>query len=69
MSSRGAVSEELEDGVVVQAIVVVLVLVVGQDAKDADADHLQEAVPHEVGIAGIVEGVGEDPSESDALVE
>jgi hypothetical protein len=54
---------------VAQAVVAVLVLGAGQDAKDADADHLQEGVPREVGIAGVVEGVGEGPSESDALVE
>jgi hypothetical protein len=49
--------------------VVVLVLVAGEDAVDAGADHLQEGVLGEVGVAGVVEGVGEGMGEPDALVE
>jgi hypothetical protein len=49
--------------------VVVLVKVAGQDAVDATADHLQERVRGEVGVAGGVEHVGQDSRESDALVE
>src|SRR5262249_17982266 len=40
----GAVGEQLEDGVGAQGVVVVLVFVVGEDAVDAAADHLQEGV-------------------------
>jgi hypothetical protein len=49
--------------------VVVLVLVAGEDAVDAGADHLQERVFHEVGVAGVVQDVCEGPGEPDALVE
>ena len=48
---------------------VVLVRVAGEDAVDAAADHLQERVLGQVGVAGVVQGIGEGPSESDALVE
>src|SRR5205807_471110 len=47
----------------------VLVLVAGEDAVDAGADHLQEGVFGEVGGAGVVEGIGEGPGQADALVE
>jgi hypothetical protein len=43
--------------------------VAGQDAVDPGADHLQEGVLHEVGVAGVVEGSGEGPGEPEALVE
>jgi hypothetical protein len=49
--------------------VVVLVRVVGQDAKDARPDHLQERVLREFGVAGVVQGRGEGPGQADALVE
>jgi hypothetical protein len=61
--------QELEDGVGAEGVVVVLVFVAGQDAVDAGPDHLQEGVVGEVGVAGVVEGVGEGPGETDALVE
>ena len=48
---------------------VVPVFVAGEDAEDAHADHVGEGVLDEVGIAGIVEGLGELLGESDALVE
>src|SRR5262249_8973451 len=38
----GAAGNQPEDGVGAQGVVVVLVLVVGEDAVDAAADHLQE---------------------------
>ena len=47
----------------------VLVRVAGQDAGDAAADHLQEGVLGQVGVAGVVESIGERPREADALVE
>src|SRR6266545_4477325 len=62
---RGAVGDELEDGIAAQGVVVVLVLVAGEDAVDAAANHLQEGVFGEVGV---VEGVGEGPGEPDALI-
>jgi hypothetical protein len=49
--------------------VVVLVLVAGEDAKYAGSDYLREAMLREVGVAGGVQGVGEVPSETDALVK
>ena len=48
---------------------VVLVRVAGEDAVDAGPDHLREGVLGEVGVAGVVQGVGEGPGEPDALVE
>jgi hypothetical protein len=65
----GAVSEELEDGVRAQGVVVVLVLVAGQNAIDAGADHLQKGVLGEVMVAGVLEHFHEGPGEPDALVE
>src|SRR5262249_3368113 len=52
-----------------EGVVVVLVLVAGQDAADAGPDHLQESMIREVGIAGVGQGVGEGPGEPDAVVE
>jgi hypothetical protein len=46
-----AVGEELEDGVGPEGVVVVLVLVIGEDAVDPLADHAQERLPGECGIA------------------
>jgi hypothetical protein len=54
---------------VAEGVVVVLVFVAGQDAVDATANHLQEGMLREVGVAGVVEGVGEGPGPADALVE
>jgi len=64
-----AVGEELEDGVGAAGGVVVLVRVAGQDAVDAAADHLQEGVLGEVGVARVVQGVSESPGASDVFVE
>src|SRR5262249_9594705 len=36
---------------------------------DPGANHLQESVLREVGVAGVIERVGEGPGQSDALVE
>src|SRR5437016_6105344 len=52
-----------------EGVVVVLVLVAGEDAVDARPDHLQDGVLDEDAVAGVVEGVREGPSEPDALVE
>ena len=68
-SPGGAAGDELEDGVGAQGVMVVLVRVAGQDAVDPAADHLQEGVLGQVGVAGIIEGRGEGPGEPDALVE
>jgi hypothetical protein len=66
---RGAVGHDLKDGVVAEGVVVVLVLVARKDAVDAAADHLQERVLAQVGVAGVVEGAGVGPGKPDALVE
>src|SRR5262249_13509314 len=66
---RGAVGDELEDGVGAEGVVVVLVRVAGEDAVGPGANHLQEGVIDQVGVAGVVQGVGEGPGKSDALVE
>jgi hypothetical protein len=50
-------------------VVVVLVHLAGQAAVDASADHLQQAVPGGLGVARVVESVGESPREPDALIE
>ena len=52
-----------------QRVVVVLVLVAGQDAVNARPDHLQERVLGEVRVTRIVQGRGEGPGEPDALIE
>ena len=49
--------------------VAVLVRVAGQDAVNASADHLQERVLVEMGIAGVIEGIGKSSRQSDALIE
>ena len=66
---RGAVGDQLEDGVGAEGVVVVLVLVAGEDAIDPGPDHLQEAVLGQVGIAAVVQAVGQGPGEPDVLVE
>jgi hypothetical protein len=65
----GAVGQELEDGVGAQGVVVILVLVAGQDAVHAGSDHLQERVLGEVRGTVIVQGLGESPGQPDALIE
>jgi hypothetical protein len=52
-----------------EGVVVVLVLVAGQDAVDAGPDQLQEGVLGEVRVAGAVQGVAEGPGEPDAVIE
>jgi hypothetical protein len=52
-----------------KGVVVVLVLVAGQDAVDAGADHLQERVVGQVRVAGVIEGLSKGPGQADALVE
>jgi hypothetical protein len=49
--------------------VIVQLLAVGEDAVHMAADHLQEGVLGEVGVAGVVEGIGEGLGDPDALVE
>ena len=63
--SRKTTCHQLEDGVMAEGIVVVLVLVVGEDAVDAGADHFQEGVVDLVGIAAVVEGGGEGMGQTD----
>jgi hypothetical protein len=41
----------------------------GEDAIDAGSDHLLEGVLGQVGVTGVVEGVGEGPGKPEALVE
>ena len=45
------------------------VLAAGEDANDAGAGPLGEAVPREAGGAGTVHGLGEGAGEPDVLVE
>ena len=66
---RGAVSDQFEDGVGAEGVVVVLVRVAGEDAVDTGPDHFQEGVLGEVGVAGVVQCFGEGLGEPDALVE
>jgi hypothetical protein len=49
--------------------VVVLVLVVGEDAVDPLADHAQERLAGEPGVAWVVQRGGELLGEADAVVE
>jgi hypothetical protein len=49
--------------------VVVLVLVTSQDAVDTAADHLPEGVLGEVGVAGIVQGIGKGLGQADPFIE
>ena len=63
------VGDEFEDGIGTQGVVAVLLFVAGEDADDAPADHVGEGVLVEVGIAGVVEGLGELLGKADALVE
>jgi hypothetical protein len=65
----GAGGEELKGGVGAEGVVVVLVRIADQDAIDAGADHLQEDVFGESGVAGVVEGLGDGPGQADTLVE
>jgi hypothetical protein len=65
----GAAGDELEDGVVAEGVMVILVLVAGQDAVDAGPDHLQERVLGEVGVARVVQRRGEPSGQADAFVE
>lgn len=62
-----AVGDHLEDGVVTERVVVVAVLVSGDDAVDALAGHGEDRVDG-VG-ARVAEALGEPPRPSDALVE
>ena len=64
-----AAADQFEDRIATQHIVVVLVDVVGQDAVDPSPGHLQEAVAHVAGIAGIVQGLGELPGQSQLLIQ
>ena len=64
-----AVGDELEDGVGPQGVVVVLVLVIGEDAVDPLPDHAQERLLGERRIASVVEGGGELFGEPDLLIE
>src|SRR5262245_57046800 len=67
--SRRTTGRQLEDGVMAEGIVVVLVLVVAEDAVDAGADHVQEGVVDLVGIAAIVAGGGESMGQTDVVIE
>ena len=67
--SRRTTGHQLEDGVMAEGILVVLVLVVGEDAVDAGADHVQEGVVDLVGIAADIEGCGESMGQTDVGIE
>ncbi len=64
-----AVGNELENGVRPQRVVVVLILVVGQDAIDSLPHHGQLRVLDEGGIATVLESGGKLLGEPDLLVE
>src|SRR5262249_49103756 len=64
-----AATDEFDDGISPQDVVIVLVLVIGEDSVDALADHLQEGVLREVGWTRVVEGGGEGAGVAEALVE
>jgi hypothetical protein len=63
------VVDEFEDGIGVEGVVVLLILGAGNDTVDAGADHLQERVFGQTGIAEVIEGLREGPGPSDALIE
>ena len=65
---RESVGEELEDGIRTQGVVVVLVLVVGEDAVDALADHAEQGLLGERRVAYVVECGGELLGEADLRV-
>lgn len=54
---RIATGDELEDGIAPQSIVIVLILVVGQDSVNALADHVESGVRGS--LAGLCERVRE----------
>ncbi len=56
---RETIGDHLEDRIRAEGIVVVLVLVVGEDAVDPLPHHAQEGLFHKVGIAVVLEGGGE----------
>ncbi len=64
-----AVGDEFEDGIGSERVVVVLVFVAGEDSEDAHTDHVGEGVLDELGVARVVQGLGELLGKSDALVE
>ena len=64
-----SIGDELEDGIRSQRIMIVLILVISEDAVDSLPDHAQKRLPGEVGVSSIVESSGELLGESDSLVE
>ena len=64
-----SVGDELEDRIRSQRIVIVLILVIGEDAVDPLPDHAQQRLPREGRIAAIVESGRELFGESDVLVD
>ena len=61
--------DELEDGIRAQGVVVVLILVIGEDAIDPLPHHGGERLSDEGGDAGVIERGGELIGEADLLVE
>src|SRR5262249_23746912 len=66
---RQATGNQFEDRIGTQGIVVILVLVAGEDAVQAGAEHLQARVLNQAGVAGVVDGRGELGGEAEALIE
>ena len=64
-----ATGDHFEDGVATQRFVVILILVIGEDAVNPLADHGNKAVSGEVRVTTIVESLGDLPGESDLFVE
>jgi hypothetical protein len=64
-----AAGDQLEDRLGAEGVVVVLVLVAGQDAVDAGPDHLQEGVLRQLGVAGVVQGAGKGSGQTDGFIE
>ena len=61
--------EEFEERIVAEHVVVVLVGIVGQDAVDPHADHLQKRMGADVRVAGIIEGGRELGGQAELLVQ
>ena len=51
-----------------QGVSVVLAFLPGQGAVDPGPDHLRDRLLREVGVAGVVKGIGEGPGQADTLV-
>src|SRR5580692_7550547 len=65
----GSTGHQLENRIGAKCVVIVLVLIVGEDAIDARACHFKEGVRYQFEIAGVVQGLSELLGEVQTLVE